>query len=84
MYLKQVSTDSEELRITRTLSSPPLRDDPQNYSVPILDVFPDNEDASLSYIVMPFLHQIDKPEFCWVGEIVDFVDQILEVCNVPL
>lgn len=66
------------------LSSSPLRDDPQNHSVPILDVFPDNEDAGLSYIVMPFLHQIDKPEFRWVGEIVDFVDQILEVCNVPL
>lgn len=65
------------------LSSPPLRDDPQNHSVPILDAFPDDEDAKISYIVMPFLHQIDKPEFRWVGEIVDFVDQIIEVSNVP-
>lgn len=53
--------------------------DSRNHSVPVLELFVDDEDPEISYMVMPFLRYFDSPEFQTVGEIVDFVDQILEV-----
>lgn len=81
MYLKQVATNSEELRITRIFSEPLLRGDPQNHCVPVLDTFTDDKDERTTYIVMPFLHPMNEPEFYSVGDVVDFVDQALEVCD---
>lgn len=81
VYLKLVRTNSEELKIAKIFSGPLLRGDPQNHCVPILDTFPDENDENITYIVMPFLHPMDEPEFYWVGDVVDFVDQALEVCN---
>ncbi len=54
-------------------------EDPANHSVPILDTFMDPADDSVSYIVMPFFRPSDNPPFETVGEVADFVDQILEV-----
>lgn len=62
------------------LWAPPLRDDPRNHCVPILDIFQDDEDESISYMVMPFLRLIDSPPFDTPQDVVEFVDQILEVC----
>ena len=39
----------------------------------------DDEDESVSYIVMPFLRLVEEPPMETVGEFIDFVDQILEV-----
>jgi hypothetical protein len=55
-------------------------DDPKNHSVPILDTFVDYADESISYIVMPFLRLSENPPFETVWEVVDFADQVLEVC----
>jgi len=44
------------------------------------NTFQDDEDEKVSYVVMPFLRLMDSPVFEAVGEIVDFADQILEVC----
>ena len=54
-------------------------DDTANHSVPILDTFKDITDDSISYIVMPFLRSSENPPFETVGEVADFVDQLLEV-----
>jgi len=78
VYLKRVKTGDNESRIATMLSQPPLRNDPRNHCVPILDVFQDDQDETISYMVMPFLRLFDKPAFELVGEVVDFVDQILE------
>jgi hypothetical protein len=51
-----------------------------NVSVPILDTFEDLVDKSTSYLVMPFLRLTDNPPFEVVDEVLDFADQILEVC----
>lgn len=61
------------------LSSVTLRDHPRNHCVPILDTFQDNEDPSISYIVMPFLNLFDRPPLERVSDVVDLVDQLLEV-----
>ncbi|OSX60548.1 hypothetical protein POSPLADRAFT_1047968 [Postia placenta MAD-698-R-SB12] len=41
-------------------------------------VLPDDEDESISYMVMPFLRLIDSPPFETPQDVVEFVDQILE------
>jgi hypothetical protein len=77
VYIKEVETGDMESRIAVMLSA---LDDTTNHSVPILDTFVDNADESISYVVMPFLRLSDNPPFETVGEVVDFTDQILEVC----
>lgn len=61
------------------LSTKELSTDPQNHSVPIIEVIDDPEDDTKSYMVMPLLRAADSPSFQFVKEIIDFVDQILEV-----
>jgi hypothetical protein len=53
--------------------------DPTNHCVPILDSFSDPVFPRVDYIVMPALRPFNDPEFCFIGEVVDFVTQLLEV-----
>jgi len=76
VYIKEVKTGDQESRIASMLAAV---EDPANHSVPILDTFTDLADDTTSYIVMPFLRSSDNPTFETVGEVVDFVDQLLEV-----
>ncbi|KAH9843772.1 uncharacterized protein C8Q71DRAFT_730007 [Rhodofomes roseus] len=76
--IKRVATASHELRIASMFSSTPLCDDLANHAVPILDVLRDEDNEYVSYIVMPFLRHIDDPPVGAVGDVVEFVDQMLE------
>ena len=82
MYIKRVRTGDPESRIAAKLCAPELVSDPRNHCVPILEIFKDDVDASISYMVMPFLKLMDEPPFERVSEVVDFVTQLLEVCSV--
>ncbi|KZT74482.1 hypothetical protein DAEQUDRAFT_701868 [Daedalea quercina L-15889] len=76
--IKRVVSGSDELRIACMFSSTPLCDDPANHAVPILDTFEDEENEYISYLVMPLLRHIDDPPMTAVGDVVEFIDQILE------
>ncbi|KAI0040972.1 hypothetical protein FA95DRAFT_1683491 [Auriscalpium vulgare] len=78
VYIKRVQTGDLESRIAIKLSTEALRSDPENHSVPIIDTFVDSEDSQVSYIVMPFLRPVGRPEFEFIGELLDFGEQILE------
>ncbi|KAI0066775.1 kinase-like protein [Artomyces pyxidatus] len=78
VYIKRIHTGDQESTIAQMLLSGNLRDDPRNHSVPILEIFPDTNHEGYSFMVMPFLREMDRPPFSNVGEIVDFADQILE------
>ncbi|KAL6306698.1 hypothetical protein BKA93DRAFT_728769 [Sparassis latifolia] len=78
VYIKRVKTGDNESQLATMLSSESLRKDPRNKCVPILDLFQDSDDPSISYMVMPFLRLVDDPLFTIVEDVVDFVDQILE------
>ncbi|KAI0323329.1 kinase-like protein [Cubamyces sp. BRFM 1775] len=73
--IKTFSRDSQELEVAQFLSS---QQDPQNRSVPILEILDDPYDPGLLLMVMPYLRPIHSPEFTVVGEVIDFVDQTLE------
>jgi hypothetical protein len=65
-------------------SSEPLRSDPRNHCVPVLDLIQDDEDSDVSYMIMPLLRPMDDPPFEFVEEMVDYTDQILEVWTFQL
>ena len=76
VYIKRVRTGVEEQSIAAYFSEIPH--DPRNHCVPILESFQDDDDPAISYIVMPFLRPMDDPEFYFVNDVVDCVDQLLE------
>ena len=82
--LKAVYRTPKEADIARYFSSPDLLQEPANHSVPILDVFRDPSASDFEYLVMPLLRPFDDPEFTVIGEVVDFVTQILEVRGLDL
>ena len=71
--------NDEESRIAQMLSTAELREDPRNHCVPIIEIFDDPDNDSISYMVMPLLRNASDPPFQYVKEIIDFVDQVLEV-----
>jgi hypothetical protein len=77
--IKFIEKKSSEVDIARYLSSDQLLRHPKNHTVPILDSFQDPIMPEVNHIVMPLLRPFDDPEFVFIGEVVDFVDQILEV-----
>lgn len=79
VYIKEVATDSEELRISRLLTQEEWADDSRNHCVPLKRVFEDPRNPNVSYMVMPFLRSVNTPPFKSVREIIKFADQILEV-----
>lgn len=74
-----MTTGDKGSRIALMLSSNGVRYDPRNHSVPILDTFQDDDDPSVSYIVMPFLKHYNHLPFEHKNEVVDLVNQLLEV-----
>jgi serine/threonine protein kinase len=81
VFIKKLSSNTEELAIAGYLSTPTRMQDPQNHCVPILDHFADPTDSSIVFIVMPMLRNFDSPPFFVVNEVVDFVHQTLEVSS---
>ena len=79
VYLKKVLSSSHELEICRFFSSESLRRDPRNHCVPLVEVLPHPTDPETSFIVMPFLRNIDDPAFETIEDILECGEQLLEV-----
>ncbi|KAL6306695.1 hypothetical protein BKA93DRAFT_912475 [Sparassis latifolia] len=78
VYVKRVQSGDNESRIATMLSSETLLKDPRNKCVPIVDLFEDSDDPTISYMVMPFLRLVNDPPFAIVDDVADFVEQMLE------
>ncbi|KAJ7447556.1 kinase-like domain-containing protein [Mycena galericulata] len=77
VVLKKVPTDGEELRIAAILSTPRLRSDPRNHTIPILEVITvPNESWTL--LVMPYCRRFDDPPFHCRAEFIEAMRQYLE------
>lgn len=77
VVMKRTRPSSPEGSIARYLTS--LPDHPSNHCVPILDVFSDDDNSNIDYIVMPMLREFYDPPFEVVSEAVDFMKQALTV-----
>ena len=80
--LKSVKKSSyaHEAEIAMSFGKEPLKLDPCNHCVRILDVLQDPHDEATCILTMPFLKKYFEPRFDTVGEAVDFFRQTLEVC----
>ncbi|GLB34243.1 putative protein kinase [Lyophyllum shimeji] len=78
--IKRISpeTVTDEVKIAKYLSSDEMLRDSRNHCVPIWDSFRDPTIPKVEYIVMPPLRPYEDPEFGAVGEVVDFVTQMIE------
>ncbi|KAI9067215.1 hypothetical protein FKP32DRAFT_291079 [Trametes sanguinea] len=74
--IKTVSNRNQEIDIARFLSS--FKKVDQNHCVEVLDVLIDPLDSERSLMIMPFLRPYNNPELMTVGDVVDFVEQMLE------
>ncbi|KAI0634040.1 kinase-like protein [Trametes polyzona] len=73
--IKKFRTDSQELQMVQYLST--LKHD-ANHTVPLEEVLADPFDSRLALMVMPFLRPCNNPDFLTVGEVVEFIDQMME------
>jgi hypothetical protein len=78
VVLKCLPAASEEVRIALFLTSPEMRADPRNRTVPIIDIIPIPGDKHV-LLVMPYLRVFDTPPFHCIGEIIDAFRQFLQV-----
>ena len=82
VVLRRVSrrTSSHELKIAKMLSDEPLRSHPKNHCVPLFEVLDVPDDYELSILVYPLLRPYNDPGFATVGEVLECIRQLLEVC----
>ncbi|KAI0364016.1 hypothetical protein BV20DRAFT_957137 [Pilatotrama ljubarskyi] len=73
--IKSLPNRGQEIEIAQFLST---LQRPENHCVRVLDVFPDPIDTTWSLMVMPFLRPFNDPEFEMVGDVIQFVSQMLE------
>ncbi|KAI0363712.1 hypothetical protein BV20DRAFT_1006889 [Pilatotrama ljubarskyi] len=78
VYLKKVSSSSQELSICQYFSTEEIRHDSRNHCVPLLDVLQHPTDPEVSFMVMPFLRPIDDPAFETIEDVLDCGEQIIE------
>ncbi|KAJ7074511.1 kinase-like domain-containing protein [Mycena amicta] len=77
VVLKLLESTSAEIGIHQYLDSPPLRSDPRNHTIPVLDVLP-LPDTPFSILVTPFCREFDYPPFHCRQEFVDAMTQYIE------
>ena len=52
---------------------------PANHCTPVIEVFEDQLDDVFSYVVMPFMHDVDPLSFSTTRDVIEFVGQMLLV-----
>lgn len=67
------------------LTSRKLNRDPDegNHTIPVFEVLEVDDDHDLCVVVTPLMRSFDDPRFETMGEVVDFLGQVLEVSCFP-
>ena len=83
--MKRVSMSKHpyEREIAEYFSTGPIAKDPRNHCVPIYEVLQAPDRPNENILVMPLLRRLNDPSFKTVGEVVDFMTQVFEVCPFP-
>lgn len=83
LKLTDVTAHLEEVEITRYLSKDALRSDPDNHSVPLIEVLEPPDDRNSRIVVLPLLRPFDSPKFETKGEAIQFLDEFVTVSFSP-
>ncbi|KAI0827734.1 kinase-like domain-containing protein [Trametes gibbosa] len=73
--IKRLEDQGQEIEIARFLAS---AKHPHNHCVPVTDIFPDPDTPGWFFMVMPYLRPFNNPEFELIGEVNEFIRQMLE------
>ncbi|KAI0634044.1 kinase-like protein [Trametes polyzona] len=73
--IKKVRKSTQELSIVKYLAG--LKDD-MKHVVPLLATLTDPFDKGIQLMVMPYLRPCNNPDFTTIGEVVEFIDQMVE------
>lgn len=76
--IKHLKNKGQEIEIARYVTS---TKHPHNHCVSVKDIFPDPDDPEWYFMVMPYLRPFNNPEFELIGEVAEFISQMLEVCS---
>ena len=71
--------DTRELEIMDFLSTEGRDKDPRNHCVRSIEILKHPTESAMRILVLPLLRKFDDPPFETIGEVVDFVGQVLEV-----
>lgn len=77
--LKKADHPQEE-EIIHYFSTGPHAKDPSNHSVPIYEVLQSPHVENIQFLVMPYLIRLHDVKFATVGEMVECIRQLFEVC----
>lgn len=75
---------SNELDVGTFFSKEPMKSDPSNHCIPILEVLNTPIPENPVILVMPLVQDFRVPSFVTIGETIDFFRQIFEVRCVQL
>ncbi|KAJ2934077.1 hypothetical protein H1R20_g2981, partial [Candolleomyces eurysporus] len=80
VILKRVLQEKhpDELSIVEFLMEEPRKSDPKNHSLPLIEVLQPAEEPTEKILVMPLCREWDSPGFETIGEVIDFIRQLLE------
>jgi hypothetical protein len=79
--IKCVINNPSECLIVAEFSQPDVDERPENHCVPFHELFAVPGTSKSDYfLVTPLLRDYNQPDFDTVGQFVDFVGQMLEVC----
>ena len=79
VYLKRVPKNSTEVQITKFFSTEDRMRDPRNHCAPVLEYFEDEKLPEYGILVTPLFRAFNKPDFCSIDEVLEFIRQTLEV-----
>ena len=84
LYLVSEKMSPEEADIMLRLTSRKFAEVPdawENHTIPVFEVLDVYDDSNLCVVVTPLMRGYNDPWFETMGEAVDFLSQILEVCH---
>ncbi|KAJ7589481.1 kinase-like domain-containing protein [Mycena floridula] len=77
VVLKIALDNTAELELSNYFSKPPIRDDPRNHCIQVLDIIT-LPGRRFKIMVLPFLTHCDSPRMHCMREVIDFIRQMLE------
>ncbi|TEB29036.1 hypothetical protein FA13DRAFT_1690318 [Coprinellus micaceus] len=80
VVIKRIESDedSTELDVMAFLTAEERAGDPRNHCVRALGILDHPSDPQVQFVILPLLRKFDDPPFETIGEVVDFVGQVLE------
>jgi len=83
LFSERKSPEMADILLYLTSGDPSDECNRGNHTIPVLEVLEVDDSHDMCIIVTPLMRACDDPWFENMGEAVDFIEQVLEVCRFP-